>query len=399
MQEEALGSLVVRGASNCGHFVTGSKFKLKRHFSADGGPYVLTSITHAARGSGDFRAGQTGTFQYHNDFTCIPLELPFRPPRMTPKPVVHGTQTAKVVGPPGEEIFCDKYARVKVQFFWDRQGKNDQNSSCWIRVGTPWAGKQWGMIHIPRIGQEVIVDFLEGDPDQPIIVGSVYNADMMPPGDLPGSKTGSGVKSRSTLGGTPDNANAIEFEDKKGSEALWIHAEKDQHIEVENDESHWVGHDREKTIEHDETTHIKNNRTVKVDCEEKLTVGGSRAVTVNQDDKHHIQKGKREVKIDMGDDNLTVSMGNQSTKISLGKSETEAMQSIEFKVGQSSVKIDQTGVTIKGMMINVEAQVMNTVKGLMTTVEGQAMTQVKGGMTQVNADGILMAHGSLTMIG
>lgn len=415
MQEEALGSLTIRGGSNCRHFSTGHKFTLTRHFSGEGGPYVLTGITHAARGPGDYRSGQGGTFRYHNEFTCIPLGLPFRPPRMTPKPVVHGTQTAIVVGPKGEEIFTDKYSRVKVQFFWDRQGKKDANSSCWIRVSTLWAGKQWGMIHIPRIGQEVIVAFLEGDPDQPIIIGSVYNADMMPPGNLPGSKTGSGVKSRSTTEGTPDNFNAIEFEDKKGSEALWIHAEKDQHIEVENDESHWVGRDRTKDIDRDETSHIKRHRTETVDGDEKVTVGSSRTVTVNQkDDKHQIKMGNREVKIDMGNDKLTVSMGNQTTKIDLGKSETEAMQSIEFKVGQSSVKLDQMGVTIKGMTISVEGQLTTNVKGLVTTIEGQittdvkavmttvesqVMTQVKGMMTQVNADAILMVHGGLTMIG
>ena len=180
MQEEALGSLVIRGRSNCRHFMAGHKFSLIRHFSGEGGPYVLTSVLHSARG-GDFRDGNTEEFQYRNEFTCIPQALPFRPPRVTPKPVVHGTQSAVVVGPKGEEIFTDKYGRVKVQFHWDREGKHDTDSSCWIRVATASAGRMWGSIHIPRIGQEVTVDFLEGDPDQPIIVGSIYNADMMPP--------------------------------------------------------------------------------------------------------------------------------------------------------------------------------------------------------------------------
>jgi type VI secretion system secreted protein VgrG len=415
MQEEALGSLVVHGASNCRHFASGHKFKLKRHFSGDGGPYVLTTMTHAARGSGDYRGGTTGAFEYHNEFSCIPLALPFRPPRATPKPVVHGTQTAVVVGPAGEEIFTDKYSRVKVQFHWDRQGKKDANSSCWVRVSTLWAGKQWGMIHIPRIGQEVVVAFLEGDPDQPIIVGSVYNADMMPPGDLPGSKTASGIKSRSTLGGGPDNSNAIEFEDKKGSEGLFIHAERDQHIEAEHDESHWVGHDRTKTIDHDEKSQIKNNRTESVGSDETVTVGNARTVTVNKsDDKHHVKMGNRDVTIDMGNDTLTIKMGNQTTKLDLGKSETEAMQSIELKVGQSSVKLDQLGVTIKGMMISIEGQLTTDVKGMMTTVEGQIttdvkammttvesqiVTQVKGVISQVSADALLTARGAITMIG
>jgi type VI secretion system secreted protein VgrG len=280
---------------------------------------------------------------------------------------VRGAQTAVVVGPAGEEIFTDKYGRVKVQFHWDRQGKNDANSSCWIRVGTLWAGKQWGVIHIPRIGQEVIVDFLEGDPDQPLIVGSVYNADTMPPYDLPANKTQSGVKSRSSLGGSPANFNEIRFEDKKGSEQLYIHAERNQDIEVEKDESHWVGHDRKKTIDHDETTHVKHDRTETVDNNETIT----------------IDQGNRTVTLNMGNDSLTIKMGNQTTKINLGKSETEAMQSIELKVGQSSIKLDQTGVTIQGMTINVQGQVMTQIKGTMTQVNGDAMLTLKGGLTMI----------------
>ena len=179
-----------------------------------------------------------------------------------------------VVGPGGEEIWCDKYGRVKVQFHWDRYGKKDENSSCWIRVAHQWAGGNWGVISLPRIGQEVIVDFLEGDPDQPIIVGSVYNADQMPPYALPANTTQSGIKSRSSKGGGPANFNEIRFEDKKGSEQLFIHAEKNQDIEVENDETHWVGHDRKKTIDHDETTHVKHDRTETVDNNETITIHG-----------------------------------------------------------------------------------------------------------------------------
>jgi type VI secretion system secreted protein VgrG len=187
---------------------------------------------------------------------------------------VQGPQTARVVvGPAGEEIFTDKYGRVKVQFHWDRYGKKDENSSCWVRVSQPWAGKNWGAIHIPRIGQEVIVDFLEGDPDQPIITGRVYNAEQMPPYDLPANKTQSGILTRSSKGGGAGNFNEIRFEDKKGAEQLFIHAEKNQDIEVENDETHWVGHDRTKTIDHDETTHVKHDRTETVDNNETITIG------------------------------------------------------------------------------------------------------------------------------
>ncbi len=164
-----------------------------------------------------------------------------------------------VVGPSGEEIFTDKYGRVKVQFHWDREGKNDAESSCWVRVGTPWAGTNWGMIHIPRIGQEVVVAFEEGDPDRPIIVGSVYNADEMPPYTLPDNKTQSGIKSRSTLKGTPDNFNELRFEDKKGEEQVYFHAEKNFDRVVENNDTLKVGFD--KKDKGDQTIEIFNNQT------------------------------------------------------------------------------------------------------------------------------------------
>ena len=222
-----------------------------------------------------------------------------------------GPQTAVVVGPAGEEIYVDKYGRVKVHFFWDRAGPKDENSSCWIRVSQNWAGKNWGLVFHPRIGQEVVVDFLEGDPDRPLITGRVYNAVQTPPYELPADQTQSGLKTRSSKGGGADNFNELRFEDKKDSEDIFFHAEKDFHREVENDDDLKVGHDQ--TIE------VKNNLTEKV------------------------KQGNRAVEISMGNETLTVKMGDQTTKIDLGKSATEAMQSIELKVGQSSVKIGPDG--------------------------------------------------------
>jgi type VI secretion system secreted protein VgrG len=175
MQEEAAQSLLVRGASAAPVLAAGHKFSLTRHPDADG-QYVLTSVQHRARQAAD---GQGGA--YLNSFTCIPALLPYRPPRTTPKPVVPGTQTAVVTGPSGEEIFTDKYGRVKVQFHWDRSERRDEGSSGWVRVGALNAGTESGFLHIPRIGEEVVVAFEEGDPDRPIIVGSVYNAEHLPP--------------------------------------------------------------------------------------------------------------------------------------------------------------------------------------------------------------------------
>jgi type VI secretion system secreted protein VgrG len=359
MQEDTAQSLIFHAESNCREVVSGHKFELEEHFSDDA-KYVVVSAEHSASHPIGTERNQE-SFQYANRFECIPHAIPFRPERTTPVPTVRGAQTAVVVGPSGEEIFTDKYGRIKVQFHWDRVGKNDADSSCWLRVATPWAGKQWGMVHIPRLGQEVIVAFLEGDPDQPIVVGSTYNADQMPPYTLPANKTQSGIKSRSSKGGGSDNFNEIRFEDNKGQEQLFVHAEKDMATEVEHDETRDVGNDR--------TTTIKNNETLTVKQ-------GNQTSTLEQ--------GNQSLTIKMGNQSNSIQMGNQSTKLDLGKSETEAMQSIELKVGQSSVKLDQMGVTIKGMMIKIEGQIQVEVKSVMTQVNGDAMLIAKGGIVMIN---------------
>jgi type VI secretion system secreted protein VgrG len=407
MQEEEAPHDVVSGSGRCCTFTPGGKFTLQGHdIASEDGAYVVTSIAHSAVDRSLENEG--GPSSYSNTFECIPAEIDFRPARITPRPFVRGPQPAVVVGPAGEEIYTDKYGRVKVQFFWDRQGKKDENSSCWIRVAETWAGKNWGMIFNPRIGQEVIVDFIEGDPDRPIITGRVYNAEQMPPYTLPANQTQSGVKSRSSKGGAAANFNELRFEDKKGEEQVYFHAEKDFDRVVENNDTLKVGF--EKKDPGDQTIEVFNNQSLTVgagkggasdgsqtisvfkDRTETVETGnetvtvkqGNRTVNVNTgNDTHNIKTGNRAVVIDMGNDALTIKMGDQTTKLNLGKSETEAMQSIELKVGANSIKVDQTGVTIKGIMVKVE---------------GQAMTQIKAPMTQVNGDGMLMAKGGIVMI-
>ncbi|WP_256969362.1 type VI secretion system tip protein VgrG [Pseudomonas aeruginosa] len=257
-----------------------------------------------------------------------PARLP--PLAATPVPVVRGPQTAVVVGPKGEEIWTDQYGRVKVHFHWDRHDQSNENSSCWMRVSQAWAGKNWGSIQIPRIGQEVIVSFLEGDPDRPIITGRVYNAEQTVPYELPANATQSGTKSRSSKGGTPANFNEIRMEDKKGAEQLFIHAERNQDIEVENDETHWVGHDRTKTIDHDETVHVKHDRTETVDNNETITVHANRSKTVDR---------------------------NETVRIGMNKTETILMASLQ-NVGMG--RMENVGL---GYSLNV-GMMMNTVVGL-----------------------------------
>jgi type VI secretion system secreted protein VgrG len=249
---------------------------LDRHFDADG-DYVLVSVIHDGSIIDSYTSGGEGhDFSYTNSFTCIPFQLPYRPAHRTPRPFVHGVQNAIVTGPSGEEIFTDKYGRVKVQFYWDRQGKKDANSSCWLRVSTSWAGKQWGFIQVPRLGQEVLVAFVEGNPDEPVIVGSVWNPETMPTYGLPGNKTRSGLQTRSSMGGAAANFNEIRFEDKKGNEELYVHAEKDQNNVVEHDETTQVGNDRTEKVGHDEKITIGNNRTEKVGVNEDIAIGSNR---------------------------------------------------------------------------------------------------------------------------
>ncbi len=271
---------VVQGSGNARGVALGCLMTLTDHPRPDQNKEYLISRVDLHCQSEGFESDGLGGATYDIQFDALASEQPYRPLRRTPRPLVKGPQTAVVVGPAGDEIYTDEYGRVKVQFFWDRYGQNDENSSCWMRVSHPWAGKNWGMIAIPRIGQEVIVECLEGDPDKPIITGRVYNANQMPPYDLPANATQTGIKSRSSKGGGPANFNEIRFEDKKGSEQLYIHAEKNQDIEVENDETHWVGHDRTKKVDNNEDNTIGANRTESVGGNEKITIQGNRTETV-----------------------------------------------------------------------------------------------------------------------
>ena len=412
LEESESLSFVVNGVTSYRGLRSGQKVDVAEHYRRDANQsYHVLSATHNAT-EGGYRSKDGGSaFTFGTAFEAIPHATPFRPAHVTPKSIVHGTQTAVVVGPAGEEIYVDKYGRVKVQFFWDQSGKKDEMSSCWVRVSHIWAGKQWGAIHTPRIGQEVVVDFLEGDPDRPIIVGRVYNAEQMPPYGLPANGTQSGVKTRSAKGGSAANSNEFRFEDKMGSEQVLLHAEKAFDLEVEKDETHWIGNDRKKTIDHDETVHVKHDRTETVDNNETLAIHGLRAVTVDKDDTITVKSGNRSVVVQQGNDakkvntgnlatelsmgnaslkvamgNLStdVSMGNVSLKAGVGKITYEAMQGIEFKVGQNSVKIDQSGITIKGLMVSIEGSVQAELKGLMTKVNASAMLTVKGAITMIN---------------
>jgi type VI secretion system secreted protein VgrG len=362
LEEREAQQFVVNGSSRCRAFRPGCNFKLKGHYRADTNQdYFLTAVTHTAVDS-TYRQDKDGSHFYANTFKAIPKSIPHRPARQTERPTVRGLQPALVVGKAGEEIWVDKYGRIKVQFYWDRLGRRNEDSSCWCRVSQIWAGKNWGWMSIPRIGQEVLVDFLEGDPDQPVVVGRVYNADQMPPYTLPANQTQSGIKSRSTMEGGSDNYSEISLDDTKGEEMLTIHAEKDM----------------QTTVENDDTQTVQNNRTIEVDGYHKEQIMGDMEIRIQNG--HHwliLQSGNQQTDLVNGDQHTYVERGNQSTTVKLGSITTTAMQSITLQVGNSSIKIDQSGVTIQGMMVNIKGNVL-------AQVEGGAMLTLKGGITMIN---------------
>ena len=279
MEEEEAQVTTIMGESDCRAFTSGYRFKLMDFYRKDMNKkdYLLTFVEHEVSYVSEYTgvgldAGE-GDLRYTNRFRCIPHEVPFRPARINRKPIVQGTQTAIVTGPAGEEIHTDQYGRVKVQFHWDREGKRDENSSCWIRVSQAWAGGSWGAMYIPRIGHEVIVDFIEGDPDRPIITGRVYHGANMPPYGLPGEKTKSTLKSNSSKGGA--GFNEIRFEDKKGEEEVFFHAQKDENTVVENDQTIVVGNDRAESIGRDRSLSVGRDKSEMVGRDKSIRVATS----------------------------------------------------------------------------------------------------------------------------
>ena len=364
---------LIKGEGFVRAFTAGHKFTLKDHYRGDvNQDYVLSSVVHAV-------TQQT----YTNSFEAFPATVVFRPSRITPHPVISGTQTAKVVGKSGEEIWTDKYGRIKVQFHWDQKGKNDENSSCWVRVDFGWAGKNWGGIFLPRIGQEVVVSYLEGNPDCPLVTGAVYNAEQTVPYTLPAEQTKSTVKTNTSKDG--NGYNEIRFEDKKDSEELYFHAQKDQNIVVEHDrtkkvlnnETNTIKKDRSTTIEEGNDTYVvsKGNRTFQVNTgNETYEVKGTRDVTVTGDETH-TDKANFTQKV----------TGNYELKVT-GNLTIDVTGSVTIKSGQSMTHEAQMSMTNKaGMSLTNEAQIGITNKGQATnTVESGGITSVKGAMVKIN---------------
>lgn len=269
----------VLGGGNIRTLMTGYTFTLENYPTAEVNQEYLLMQTLLFVQDNAQHSGQDQHFTFSTRFELHPTREVFRPQRTVSKPHTKGPQSAIVTGPAGQEIWTDQYGRVKVQFGWDRCGKMDENSSCWIRVSYPWAGKGFGMIQIPRIGQEVLVDFKNGDPDLPIIVGRTYNQDTMPPWGLPGMASQSGIFSHSLYGG-PTNGNMLRFDDKTGAEEVKFHAEKDLNTTVKNNETHTVMVDRTKTIIKNETNSIGEDRNTTVTKNDGLSVKLAQTINI-----------------------------------------------------------------------------------------------------------------------
>lgn len=345
MEEEDVARIIAIGSSTSRAFASGYRFKLTDHYRRDlNKEYVLTAINHVAEIGSNYRSSEGNTiegYDYRNHFQCIPYSTPFRPPRLTPIPVIHGSQTAIVVGPSGEEIYVDDYGRVKVQFHWDREGKYDENSSCWVRVSQNWAGKRWGAIFIPRIGQEVIVDFLEGDPDRPIITGRVYNGNSMPPYSLPMEKTKSTIKSYSSKGG--DGFNEIRFEDAKGDEQIFIHAQRNKDIRVRADLMETIGGSSNHAIGGDLSVHVGNDK--------HLTVEGHHAEIVKGG--HFSRKTAGDIRQD-ADGCICLSAGDDigiKSRASIGVKGSD----ISLIGSSSFITLGSSGIYINGPMVYINS--------------------------------------------
>lgn len=367
---------VIEARANAVGLTTGMLFTLKDHYIEVENTKHIVVAANFLIVSNQYRSASGEEDHYDCSFKAIRATQKFRPQRLTPAPYVQGPQTATVVGKEGEEIWTDKYGRIKVQFHWERDGKKNETSSCWVRVSHPIAGKSWGWISLPRIGQEVVVSFLEGNPDRPLVTGSVYNDMQMTPYALPANQTQSGIKSRSSKEGVADNFNEIRFEDKKDSEEVYVHAEKDFNCVIENNETRKIGLD--KKDKGDQTLEIQNDRTVSLN-------EGNDTLTV--------KKGNRESNVDTGNNTLNVKQGNDTThvqagdyevKVDAGKATITAMTSIELVVGSNSIKIEQSGITIKGVKVDVQATTTLDAKGLKTSVTADTMLTLKGAITMIN---------------
>ncbi|WP_206930472.1 type VI secretion system Vgr family protein [Roseococcus thiosulfatophilus] len=329
--------------------------------------WLLNEVVHEAYD--ETQLAGDGTAGYSSRLVLMAADRPWRPAAPRPRPPMPGVHSAIVTGAQGEEIHCDEYGRVKVHFLWDRAGPRDDASSCWVRVAQGFAGAWGGSWTLPRVGDEVLVAFVSGDPDRPVIIGSVYNAEQKPIYALPANKTQSGFKTRSSKGGGASNFNELRFEDKKGSEEIHVQAEKDMTLLVKNDR----------------TETIKRHRTETVDGKHTETVKLDRSATITQGNESLLVKmGNMDTKVSMGNQSTLVELGNISTKASLGKIEVEAMQSITLTCGGSKIHMTPMGIELEAMMITVKASLSLETSGVLVTHKANGIMTIQAPLVKIN---------------
>jgi type VI secretion system secreted protein VgrG len=393
MQLTEAGMIAMEGVSNCRQITAGHKFSMQRHFNGDG-QYVITNVSHDAT-EGSFRSDQNtgGENHYGNTFSAQPFELPYRPSRDTARPTVGGPVTAVVVGPSGEEIFTDPYGRVKVKFMWDPSA-DATDTSCWARVATSWAGQNWGSIFIPRIGQEVVVAFENGDVDHPFVIGSLYNPEQPPPYKLPDHKTVSTIKSRSTLAGTKDNYNELRFEDLMGKEQVFFQAERDKDERVKAESREYVGGSRHLKVAKNQLESVGGSKSSTVGGDSFTRIHGDQNLRVNKQTQHayddqvseqffdnylsiigkdkseqvlgnlieDVQSGNHSTVLDQGTTFLKNSLGNWILQCPLGtiamtgtSISVNATAGISLQVGGSCISITPASISIASPMVLINS--------------------------------------------
>jgi len=352
----------------------GYTFNFTEHDEDNGGYLVTSSIFQLEYAGYEANADDTST-SYSCRFDAVPKAVAFLPQPSVPAPLVHGSQTAIVVGPAGDEIHTDKYGRVKVKFHWDRDPKKNEKSSCWLRVSQPWAGKGFGFISLPRIGDEVVVSFLEGNPDRPLITGRVYNGDNMPPYALPEQATVTGMKSRSSKSGAAANANELRFDDKKGSEYVLIQAEKDYRRTVKNDSFDTIGNNHDASIAKNMALEVGENVELTVGKKTTVTLGDDTVVSMGADLNLEVSAGMgldvtKGLDLKVGealalsteaamhlDAATALNMaGGTSVSLSAGMSLVlDGGMSLTIKAGGSSIVLGADGVSITGLMVKINS--------------------------------------------
>lgn len=357
MEQELLNEVSSIGHSTRPNLVAGFKFSLTKHFSCNG-DYILTEVHHSVAQSPDYISQMAPANPYQNKFTCLPAATHLRPQRVNRKPVVSGPQTAVVAVKSGEESWLDKFGRVRVQFFWDREGKDNDTSACWVRVAQKWAGAGWGAHFWPRIGQEVVVEFLEGDPDRPLITGSVYNPDSMPPYTLPDNYTRSGIVTESSKYSSSTNFNEIRFEDKMGQEQIFINAERDMDWRVENDERRFVGDMQDQIVKVDQRESIEAAKQEHVKGEHKEKVEGNASREIGGDHKEQIA-GKLSLQVSGAAHEKvgSVYVLEAVNEIHLKSSQNVVIEGmrISFKSPGGFVDVGPSGVAIQGIKVNINS--------------------------------------------